>query len=79
MITLRNVTDEIDYNIMCYIESSICKATMTQSWEPHIGGLSFDRYLYGNGPTDVYFYGKLLYIDETPIGYLLTYIDEGEY
>jgi len=52
---------------------------MPQSWEPHIGGLSFDRYMYGNGATDVYFYGKLLYLDETPIGYLLAYIDEGEY
>lgn|GEM_PF-1929543 len=79
MITLRNVTDEMDYNIMCYIESNICKVTMPQSWEPHIGSLSFDRYMYGNGSTDVYFYGKLLYLDEKPIGYLLAYIDEGEY
>lgn len=79
MITLRNVTDEIDYKIMCNIESNICKANMFQSWQPHMGGLSFDRYMYGNGATDLFLYGKLLYLDETPIGYLLAYIDEKEY
>lgn len=79
MITLRNVTNEIDYSIMCHIESNICKLNMLHSWQLHIGGLSFDRYMYGNGAADLFLYAKLLYLDETPIGYLLAYIDEGEY
>ncbi|WP_160687743.1 GNAT family N-acetyltransferase [Clostridium sp. C2-6-12] len=79
MITLRDVINEIDYSIMCCIESNICKANMLKSWHPHIGGLSFDRYMFGNGATDLFSYAKLLYLDETPIGYLLAYIDEREY
>lgn len=31
MITLRNVTNEIGYSIMCYIESNICKLNMLLS------------------------------------------------
>ena len=76
MITIENVNNERDFQIMCDIESTISKDCSLTSWPLHIGGLYFDRYMYGNVASDIFTYGKLIKQAEKPIGYVLNYLDE---
>lgn len=79
MLTLHNVSKEADFDIMCKIESAICKNGAQKFWQMHPGGLYYDRYLFGSGAMDVFEYGKLLYKGDTAAGYLLAYREEGEF
>ena len=79
MLTLKNVSCEADFEMMCNIESHICKEGAAASWQVHPGGLCYDRYLFGSGAMDVFEYGKLLYVQDALAGYLLAYREEGEF
>jgi ribosomal protein S18 acetylase RimI-like enzyme len=79
MLALRNVSTEEDFDIMCKIESDICKTRESNIWQMHPGGLCYDRYLFGGGSMDVFEYGKLLYKGGTAAGYLLAYRKEREF
>ena len=79
MLKLKNVSCEADFQLMCKIESEICKKGAPVCWQVHPGGLCYDRYLFGGGALDVFEYGSLLYVQDTLIGYLLAYRDEGEF
>jgi ribosomal protein S18 acetylase RimI-like enzyme len=76
MITIKKVADEHDVRIMCDIESGISKQSELLNWPVHIGGLIFDRYMFGSGASDIFTYGKLLSIGDSVIGYALIYFDE---
>lgn len=75
---IKQVQTEADFRLMCAIESALCRES-AGVWQPHVGGLCFDRYLFGSGAADVYNYGKLLYSGGMPIGYALAYAQEGEF
>lgn len=79
MMLLKNACCEADFDLMCEIESIICKAKGHGFWQMHPGGLRYDRYLFGGGAMDVFSYGKLLYVDDTAVGYVLAYQEEGEF
>ena len=76
MIALQKISIEADFLTMCEIESDITKASCLKSWPLHIGGLCFDRYMYGNGAADIFTYGRLIVSDGDVIGYAFAYADE---
>lgn len=79
MIEIRPFLGESDFERMLAIESRICEARGMRDWQFHIGGLIFDRFLFGEGEEDIYAYGHLIYEGDAPVGYLLAYRDEGEF
>jgi len=79
MLKLKNVSCEADFHLMCKIESDICEKGASICWQVHPGGLCYDRYLFGGGALDVFYYGNLLYTQDALVGYLLAYRDEGEF
>jgi len=79
MLTIRSVSDEAGFDIMCGVESALCRANAHRGWQPHVGGLCFDRYLFGAGASDLFRYARLLVAGEEAVGYLLAYGEEREF
>lgn len=79
MITLRKFADENDYRVACDIESTICIQNGTRFHQNHIGGIGFDRYMFGNGAQDIFSYGILVDYGEITIGYALVYLEDKKY
>jgi len=78
MIEKRPFSKEKDFETMLDIESRICGISGL-SWQFHIGGLIFDRFLFGKGEDDIYSYGYLIYEGNKAAGYLLAYSEENEF
>ncbi len=79
MITLRKFATENDYRVACYIESTICRENGTRFYQNHIGGIGFDRYMFGNGAQDIFSYGILVDYGEITIGYALVYLEDKKF
>ena len=79
MILILDITNEKDITMMYEIESKIGEEMRSSCWQLHRGGICFDRYLCGNGLMDIFDYGKLIFLDNMPIGYAYIFSDECEF